>query len=252
MEEIHSKAIENLKNYVVMMQTLLVKENRKFDLLMSSGNTGALMIYLAELIYKKLNLEVPPILLLPIQRYKGSDSKENLFDNIVLYPEAEKQLHSLEKINNILFVDDEIYAGNGVKELMKLVIKFKVDNELEGETVCTIVAEDQGLPDSFAIPGVKTELKLFAEGEDGLDNAITYFLPKEIIKPFKEALSNIPTHILINVVFNLQHRIKTMDDSLPKFVNTYNEQSDINIENIKELRDKALNYTNNLINEILT
>src|SRR5689334_15222725 len=119
-------SISHFKSFVATIYYLIYEKDLKFDLVIGSGNTGILCAKFTELVYKKIEKEVPPILQIPVLRYKGEEKSENLFDNSVLFPDLEEFLHTnnIKKLDKVLFVDDEIYAGNALSAVMQLLNKY--------------------------------------------------------------------------------------------------------------------------------
>lgn len=253
--DIKKLAEKNFKGFVHTLYRLLVIENRNFDLLVGAGTTGILMTSLTELVYKKLNRSIPPILTIPVLRYKGEEKIENLFDNGVLYPYVYEELSKTNKVNtlnNILFVDDEIYAGHLVKKSMKLILRYKNEKNIFGNLICTIVAEDQGIDPNFTILDIDVDLQLFAQGIDGTSNVITYVLPEKLEKAVKEVFKDsIKDHWIINILLGLPVRKKVLIGDRPEFTYEYIQLAEERIPNFKELQTQAFQYVDILINDSL-
>lgn len=247
-------ALSKFQKFILTLYHLLIKDNRKFDLIVGAGSTGVVVAKLAELVYINLRIKCPPILQLPVLRYKGEEVPENLFDNSVLYPDVATWLRrqNISKLENILFVDDEIYTGFLLKESMKLIVNYKKDNYLLGEIVCTVVAEDQGVSRNFRIPEVKVDLQLFAVGIDETSNVITFFLPEELVQPIKQVLGgSIKNHWVISILLNLPIREKKGDTIKPEFTDKYLKLASEKLPNLTNLQQKALDFTNNYISQII-
>lgn len=254
MEIAGEHATNHFKAFVGTLYYLIHEKNLSFDLVIGSGNTGILCAKFTELVYKKLNKQMPPILQIPVLRYKGEEKPENLFDNSVLFSEVQKfmQQRNIKKLENVLFVDDEIYGGNALKAVMKLVVDYKTKFVVKGNTLCYVVAEDQGVESEFLIPEVKTKFYPFATGVDGTSNVTTYFMPLELENPIKEVLgSKIGTHTVINILLDLPLRQKGTDITKPEFRYTYNDLVKQRIPNFSHLQEKAWTLVDRLIDEAI-
>src|SRR3990167_7948341 len=96
-ENLGPYAQRNFKGFVSILYHLIKEENREYDLITGGGDSGMAMIKLAELVYKRLDLTIPPILRVPFRRYKDdktewSDKTEDFFDNNILLPQIEEEL----------------------------------------------------------------------------------------------------------------------------------------------------------------
>lgn len=245
-------ATHHVKALAAMIYHLVVEENLEFDLIIGSGNTGILCAKFTELVYQKLAKPCPSVLQVPVLRYRGEEKLENLFDNSILYSDVESFLRStgIQKLEKVLFVDDEIYSGHAVKACMKLLVQYKKEHALQEEATCYIVAEDQGMSSDFSIPSIKTKFYPFATGVDGTSNVITYFLPYELENPIKQALEGqISEHVIINVLLGLPIRKKITDTIKPEFSYKWLEMAEEKLANFSELQEKASAIVNLLINQ---
>jgi hypothetical protein len=253
--DIGQKAEQNLKGLVQTSYRLIATENRKFDLIVAPGTTGAFVCKLVEMIYKKLDKPFPPKLLLPIVRYKGEESPENFFDNSELLPDVIEQLNgkNLGDLKEILFIDDELYGGNALRECLKLILKYKQLQNITSETICTIVAEDQGGSREYNLPEVSFIFEFYEKGIDEYSNAITYFLSPHLEDPITEALGDkIGTHAVVNVLFDLPIRPKGQNLYEPKYTNEFNRLAEEMIPNLSELRNEAKEYTEKQIDQYIS
>lgn len=252
--DIGQKAELNLKGLVKTLYKLLTIENKHYDLIIAPGTTGAFVCKLTEIIYHKLNVQFPPKLLLPIVRYKSAnESPENLFDNSALLQDVIEQLKE-KKIGNlkeILFVDDEIYGGNALRECLKLILKFKEGQQITSETICTVVAEDQGMSPDYSVPGVEINFNFYEKSINEYNNAITYFLPANYEDILNALGNNIGTHTVVNILFDLPIKPKGNNLYDPKFTYEFSKLSQEKIPNFKSLQKEAKAYTNKLIDQAL-
>jgi hypothetical protein len=252
--DISQKAEKNLKGLVNTLYKLLIVENKQFDLVVAPGTTGVFVCKLAEMIYHKLRKPFPSKIILPIVRYKGAETPENLFDNSVLLPQVIKQLkgQNLGFLEEILFVDDEIYGGNALRECLKLVLRYKAEKEIRGETACTIVAEDQGMSCDYTVPGVTIKFEFYERGIDEYNNAITYYLPYELEKPITGALGDkIGTHAVVNILLNLPIKPKGNNQFNPEFTYEFHKIAREKISSFDDLQTEAQAYTSKLIDQAI-
>lgn len=240
----------HLKKFAATIYHLAEEEHIQFDVIVGSGNTGILCAKFTEIIYEKLGKIVPPILQIPVLRYKGAEKPENLFDNSILYTDIEAFLrqHIVSKLENVLFVDDEIYGGNALKACMRILIEYKKQNDMIENTLCYVVAEDQGLSSEFSISDAKIKFYPFEIGIDGTSNVLTYFMPFELEKPIEEALGeSIGSHTIINILLGLPIRDKREDIIKPEFSYTFNKLAAEKIQNLPDLQSQAYRIVNNLL-----
>lgn len=253
--DIGQKAEQNLNGLVRTIYRLLVIENKKFDLIVAPGTTGVFVCKLTEMIYHKLDKPFPPKLLLPIVRYKGEEKPENLFDNSELLPDVIEQLNgkNIGDLKEILFVDDELYGGNALRECLKLILKYKELQNVTSETICTIVAEDQRGPRQYNLPEVTFNFEFYEKGINEYSNAITYFYPSHLEDPLTQALGDkIGTHAVVNVLFDLPIRPKGPNLFDPRYTNEFNKLAEEKIPNLSDLRKEAKYITERLIDQFLS
>ncbi len=253
-DQLRELALQRFDSFVKTIHQLVIVEKQHFDLIIGAGNTGLLMATLTEMVYQEMHLPCPPKLLLPILRYRGEEKSENLFDNSVLYPETEEQLsgQAVTTIQKVLFVDDEIFAGNSVKESIKLVLKFKSKHHISSPTECTIVAEDQGVADDFTIPNIQTKLRLFSEGREETSNVITYYLPGEMRAPIIQfGGDEVQDHKTANILLGLPIKLKDPHTIIPKFDYSFVQKAKQNVLGYEELHQQAVEYTRSLIQKSL-
>ncbi len=145
-------------------------------------------------------------------------------------------------------MDDEIYGGNALKAVMRLLVTYKNKHDIKDDMARYIVAEDQGVSSEFSIPNVKTKFYSFEIGIDGMSNVLTYFLPLELENPIEEALGDrISAHTVINILLGLPIRNKEENITKPEFSYKYNERASQKINNLTELQNQAYGIVNNLL-----
>lgn len=167
------------KRYIALLYRLCVEEGNDYDLLVGPGDSGAVMVYFTELFYKVLEKQVPPKLLLPVQRYVDPNNERlGLFDNSALLPTAAEQLAG-HAPSRVLFVDDEIWQANSASASARLLVgALPADKKLD-RVVFTMVAENHGFEWHYDIPPVAIQYYAFSKKIVGVNNAVLRFLSTE-------------------------------------------------------------------------
>ncbi|CAN5217448.1 hypothetical protein BH09PAT2_BH09PAT2_05890 [soil metagenome] len=232
----------NFKQFINIIKRLFVDENKKYDLVIGMGNTGLVMLKLNELILNELKIKMPPTLTLPLLRFSDNNEKE-LFNNDIFLEEVKKQIEGIEKIQNILFVDDEIYRGISLKTALGLLMKVKGTDHLQ----VTVVAEDQGFQWHNDIQNVDIEFCPFAHEVEGHNNVIFYMIPSEYDKPIKDAFPEdiLKWHTRINILLGLP--IKIMIDGKPEYTFKFNQEAEEKVANFRQLQVDFLTHLKDLI-----
>lgn len=238
--------MRNFKKFVEVICYLLLEEHKKFDLIVGSGNSGVVVAKYTELIYKELNIPCPPIIHIPVLRYRGErDREENRFDNSVLLPEIKEKLKDckLEKLTNVLFVDDEIGLGITAKTCLELLIQATNAHNI----TYTVVAEDQGVSWGKDLPS-KIEFYPFAQEWPGLNNVILWFMPGNISHPIEAMSDEIKgSHSVMNIILGLPIKEKGTDIQVPSFTEKYNQIALERVPNLPTLREEAINIIHEFI-----
>ncbi len=236
----------NFKKFVQTIKKLFINEKKNFDLIIGTGNSGVVMAKFVEMILKELDIKIPPTLIIPILRFSDSN-EENEFDNGILLELVKWQLHDINKIENVLFVDDEIFRGISVKTAIQLIMEAKSLNNLN----VTIVAEDQGFQLDKSIPNVGIKFYPFSKEIEGHNNAIFYMIPCDFDNLIK---SIFPENVLkwynrMNVLMGLPIRI--MRDGVPTYSYKYSQEAKEKMKDFKKLQDDFLIHVKHLIKQSL-
>lgn len=164
------------KRYIALLYRLCVEEGNDYDLLVGPGDSGAVMVYFAELFYKVLEQQVPPKLLLPVQRYVDPENEHSgIFDNSALLPSAAEQLAG-HTPSRVLFVDDEIWQANSASASARLLVGALLAEKKLSRVVFTIVAENHGFEWHHDVPPVAIQYYAFSKRIIGVNNSILRFL----------------------------------------------------------------------------
>ena len=241
------KAKSNFEGLVRIITSLVRDKKIQVDLIVGAGNTGIAMVKLSELIFDELNIHIPPKLVIPYYRFTKAHVGEGepfQYNNILL-PEIKEKLSSIENIQNILFVDDEIGGGRTVKGVIELI--FQARQELsQNKPTLYIVAEDR----SYNWQGLSTLINVqycpFAEGGPR-GNAISHIVPSEIHEIIKTYGSLDPKEEL-NALLDLPIKDKKEDE---KPIWSYDLLNDLKLKvaNFHEIQSKFESYLRDLIKE---
>lgn len=241
--DLHHLSLRNFKKFVGVICYLLIDKHRQFDLIIGSGNSGLVAAKFTELIYQQLHIACPPVLQIPMLRYKGKqDVDKNLFDNDLLLPEIKEKLADLgvKQLSNVLFVDDEIGLGITAKTCLKLLRQSLGESSFVRKFTYTVVAEDQGVQWEDDLPAI-IEFYPFAQELPDRSNVIMWFLPGEIVHPIEYAIKEVKgSHTVMNVLLGLPIKVKTEKIQAPFFSYSINQKALSQVSNLGELQQKAL------------
>lgn len=167
------------KRYIALLYRLCVEEGNDYDMLVGPGDSGAVMVYFAELFYKAVQQPAPPKLILPVQRYVDPDNEASgLYDNSVLLPSAARQLAELS-VSKVLFVDDEIWQANSASACARLLAAALPPSLVQNRITFTIVAENHGFEWHHDVPPIAIQYYAFSKRIVGVNNAVLRFLTAE-------------------------------------------------------------------------
>ncbi len=187
------EAQRRTKQFVRKVHTLIQKTN--FDIIIAAGNSGLMMTKLTKLTYKQLNLKMPLVVKIPIY-LRDKRGVRNRFDNSVLIPAVKKQLSAVDKIENILFVDDELSEKDPktFRESIKL-IKTAGKDKVSTQLKVFVVAEGGELGELRRTKVLKCEIKYIPFAKQtkewkGVTNFVAYEIPWSIKKQVLEVYSD--------------------------------------------------------------
>lgn len=261
-QSLHPLALRHFKRFVAVLYHLIVKGEKQSDLIIGGGDAGMWLAKVAEIIYKKLDLKPPTILSLPIVRFKFTYLKYEgqpleLFNNSVLIPEAKRQLKGLKKLENILYIDDEIANGITAKEAIRVVLKAVPKDKIAANINLVIVAEDQGFDISSFLDNVSATMFSFAEHIPTMHGVINYIVPWEIEKQIEEHFSEAEAgpKVRINMLLDLPSKDKELMEGMyipkPIFIYEYNEKAKQKIPNLTKLQSEFKESLNRWIDEAI-
>lgn len=261
-EALHYLAIQHFKKFIATLYYLLAEKKIKFDLIVGAGDSGILLAKITGMLYVKLNLETPLILNLPVVRYKYTYLKYQgqpleLFDNSVLIPLAKEKLKDLKKIENILYVDDEIVRGVTLKEAIKITLKATDKNKLANKINLILIAEDQDFNPTDFLGNVNLEMYPFAKEIKGIHGVINHIVPKDIENEIKKHFSeeNTGKKIRLNMLLDLPSKEKEIIEGMfipkPVFTEKYNLEVKRKIPNFSDMQKRMQNLISEWIDETI-
>ncbi len=201
----------SLNAFTKTLSTLLIAEKRRFDMIVSAGNSGQIMMWLTKVVYESLGLPLPSTVVFPIYRYKDFPEKK-LFDNSsILFDYASIRIPIHTK--HILFVDDAIEQGNAAEATRQLLLALGLH-----DFFYTILAED-GRIEKQIIGKENTEYIFPQQRATEVKSAISYVIPKKYATPIQNILEK--EHITWknkHIMCMLLHLpIKELQDGKPIF-----------------------------------
>lgn len=261
-ESLRPLAVRNFKRFVATIYHILVAEGKSFDLIIGAGDSGIGMAKLTEMVYQQTNLQSPIRVNLPIVRFEYTkithpDQPLKLMDNSVLLPDAKVALQDLSKLENILFVDDEIKNGITAGESVKVAFAAVAPEKRGLHPHVTIVAEDQGFePEKFS-DGVTAEIYSFAEQIKDMFGVVGYIVPWSIERQIKEHFNEVEmgNKNRINALLNLPgketYEIDGMTLYKPVLSNAKTERAKKEIPNFASLQKEFRESVKQLISEAI-
>lgn len=183
---LYELAEDRIERFVATLYRLLVDQQEHFDLIVGAGDSGCFAVELTKLVYQEQKKQLPPILLLPIVRFKNDKEGEERFDNSYLKRKVKNKLKEIESIRNILFVDDEIRKGWTAKSCFELICP-NYDNFITG----TIVAEHHFFEWHYNIPRLSIRYFSYAKSVYGIIHIFSYIVDDILYKHLQEASDKI-------------------------------------------------------------
>ena len=231
-------AKSRIKMFVATLYRQLIDYKEKYDFLLGAGNSGLFMTKIAENVYEDLNIKVPPVFNLPIYRFR--EDGVTLGDNSFLMTSVKEKLKGIQKISNLLFVDDEIMRALTAKECFRLILEANPNiNHLS----VTIIAENHFFEWHYKMPKVSIRFFAYSPLIQGLNGNIGYFIPEDFYKEISAMDNNTlsPNHVMAILI----------GGGLKRKDSTGKPYFDFTIES--ELKNKIADYDkkkSSLINEL--
>jgi hypothetical protein len=192
-ESLQYLAVRNFKRFIAVLN-YLIKRN-EFDLLLFGGDSGIGLSKITELVYEQLDKKPPTMISLPIIRMEpkwlddhGQEVKK--FDNSIFIPQIKDRVNSLNKLENLAFIDDEIGKGITARAIVNLAIETADENKLQKPLNLTILAEDQNFnPENF-LENVNCDIYPFATQNEEIYNVLCRVVPWSIQKQIRDHFTN--------------------------------------------------------------
>lgn len=242
-------ALRNFKRFVAVLDYLI--NNNDFDLILFGGDSVVSLSKVTEMVYEELGKKPPTIIYLPVIRwepkwlnYTGQETKR--FDNSVFIPQIKKEVNSLEKLENLLFVDDEIANGITARDEVSLILSTIAKNKLANPLHLTMTAEDQNFNSDNFLENVICDFYPFAQNE-GISNVLSYIVPWDIEKQIREYFNDeeMGSKVIVNSLLNLPskdfERFPQYIMERPQFSNKFINQLESKIPNFKNLQQEFAN-----------
>jgi hypothetical protein len=236
-------AKSRIKMFVAAICRQLTDFKENYDLIMGSGNSGLFMTKIALITYDTLNITAPPVLNLPIYRFK--EDGNTLYDNSSLLTQVKDKLESLPPINNILFVDDEIMRGLTAKECYSLILKaFPETNHLNA----TIIAENHFFEWHYKIPKVSMNFFAYSPLIQGLNENIGYFIPQELFNNIQQIIPEVKSYNQAMAIV-INGGIKKLKNNKGYFDFDIEKNLKTNLPNYEKEKNELLEKLQNLVKE---
>lgn len=259
-EQLHKLAECHLKDFVKVIYNLVAIDDVKFDLVIGAGNSGLVMQKVAELVFEHCEWNFPPQLELPIQRHINGNNGE-LYDNTPIVFYAEKQMHYISNLTNVLFVDDELGKGTTARTSLALMLRATSPNLLTEKIHCHIVVELRGWPECFSIPSVRPFIHHYPKMSSIhkykviVNNLRPPTVLDDIVKLLKSLNMDHEKYDdkCLNVALGIQSKVYDPKSSEPpKFTNDLNEKATAEIVGLDSIRNEFRSYLDFLIKEALS
>jgi hypothetical protein len=235
---IELEAEQRLQQFVTTIHNLATSKGVQFNLLVCGGNTGLVMAYITERIYTIAGTALPHKLALPTYRYYPGflDNSEHLFDNSALHSKVESALQNFPKLQNVLFVDDEIGLGITALTIHKLLNDWQQAHHPRNDFNYYIVAEDQGFKLDSSQANGNIYFCPYANEMEGWNNVIANIVPPEYETPIMQEFPEdiLPFHQRMNILLDLP--IKEFADGQPRFGVSLLEQAKEKLPNLRMLQ----------------
>lgn len=199
---LESLAVRNFKRFIAILYYIVVEKKSFFDLVIGAGDSGIALTKIVEMFYKKANIQSPPILNIPITRFKyGFD----LYDNSILIPEVQKKLEDLKNLNKVLIVDDEISNGVTLKATLNVLLSSTNIEKVTYPLTVTLVAEDQDFKSDDFMDQVTIKMYPFSKKIEGMFTVVRYIVPWKIEQKIRKYFNDdqIGSKSLINLLLDL-------------------------------------------------
>lgn len=214
-----------LKHLVAMIYLLISERAESFDLLVGGGNSGVATIEIAKMVYLKVGAKIPPIVLLPVVR--PSNQKNISIDKDMI----SEQLKNIQKVEKILFIDDEIMRGQTAKICFEIIRDFLGEEKISPCLSCTIVAENHFFVWRYDLKGVSVRFLPFSTVLQGYNGNFGYLISDDLAAQLEPILGSGPIDRNQALAVLLGDKRKIVNDKISFFDSKINEELGDKIEN---------------------
>ncbi len=238
-------AKSRIKRFVAAVVRQINDEHRVFDLVVVVGNSGRFIFEITKQVYSELGIEIPPVVMLPIFRFKEVDGAMVLNDNSVLFSLIPTNLPNKAMV---LFVDDEIYIGLTVKASLELLLSRNPQLE---SLHCTIIAEHHFFEWHYNLPKVSVNFFSYSRLIQGLNGNIGYFIPDDLFEDLKKHITDVESYNhAMGIVIGGALKRKNKEGS-PFYDTSVNDVCIERISNYSERKEILIKELNDLVKDAI-
>lgn len=229
-------AKSRIKMFAAAVARQILSEKIEFDLIIGGGNSGLFMTKITELVYEILGKKSPKVLNIPIIRIIEENKEARALHDLI------SELN-IEKIEKVLFVDDEIMRSVTAKTCLELILAAKPEIQ---HIDATIIAENHFFEWHYSLPKVSIRFFAYSRLIQWLNGNIGYFIPENLFKKIQEDLPEVKNynHAMAIVIGN---GIKKLENGKPYF--DFNVK--VKLKNYKEQKEELIRELKFLISETI-
>ena len=240
-------ALAHFKGFIKILDSLVVDNKINIDLTIGPGDTGFAMAKLASIVFDEKNSPVPKILAIPYYRFKQKNFSEGetFVGNNLLIPYIQNELNKVNKLDNMLFVDDEIGQARTLKGILALLYQARPDL-FHNRPNIYVVADDKGFDDNNVPQFVNVHYCPFANGATA-NNVIVRIVPKELDDPIKSIYTDSEYSFKerMNALLNLP--IKELNQGRPEWSYDFLNELNTKIRNFPQLQNSFDQYLRDIV-----
>lgn len=257
------QAIPIFNSYIALLYNLIFVERNKFNLIIGPADSGTFMASVCEMLYGILDLPVPKILILPVQRYERpcTDTGPE-FNNEHLIDYVKAELTDLKEFGNILFIDDEISErALTAKAAISAVCKSIPADSKPKRLLYTIIAENHGFQWRYDLDPVAIRYYAFGnkirDGQHHINGSIFYTIGDEIFEKYKnfelqcDELTPKPIERKHLAAILTDGRLKTSKDKIPVLTEDFLDEIKRQVIDFEQDKTQFINDVVKLIREVI-
>jgi hypothetical protein len=232
-------AKSRIKMFAAAIARQVLDEKQEFDLIIGGGNSGLFMTKITELVFEALELKNPNVLSIPVLRIMDEN------ENVEALKNGDFELKNVEKIENVLFVDDEIMRALVARDCFELILVKRPEIE---HLNATIIAENHFFEWHYLLPKVSVRFFAYSRLIQWLNGNISYIIPEAL---FTEIKDNVPevesySHAMAIIVGG---GLKKVRNGKPYFDFEIERQLEERIGNYKKQKEKLMSALRGLAAE---